>query len=166
MSYETLTYEVVEAHNEIELRKYPDFYIAEVTYPNGFNELFYFISGNNLKNEKISMTTPVFTSNTDGAEKTSFTLPKNFNSENLPTPKNPAIEIKKIESGYFLCITFKGMWTNQVFEKKLKELVESVLPHKYTILDGPYIARYNSPFSIPTMRRNEIMFRVDCKTCA
>ena len=52
--------------------------------PNNFYKLFQFISGNNSKNEKIEMTTPVYMKSED-EKKMEFVMPSKFNMDNIFT---------------------------------------------------------------------------------
>ncbi len=78
--YETAKYEVLEKEGKFEIREYEPYYTAAVlesdpveTY--GFNQIFNYISGNNVSNEKISMTTPVLNELEQGQFTTEFVLP-------------------------------------------------------------------------------------------
>ena len=62
--YETPEYQVLEKDGDIELRRYETYYTAAVEQAglsddNGFRQVFDFISGNNVSQEKIAMTIPV-----------------------------------------------------------------------------------------------------------
>ena len=57
---ETQKYDVVKSLENIEIRFYPASMKAKVSSNRNFSKLFKYISGNNDKNEKIAMTTPVY----------------------------------------------------------------------------------------------------------
>lgn len=164
--YETLDYEVIDklAHH-ITIRKYDSFNIAITTakldkkLSNGFMNVFEYISGNNTDSQKISMTTPVLSNIEGDSIKTSFVLPKKL--KNIPTPTKKNVEIKKIEAGYFIAITFKGSWTKEHFSKYDKILKEAISERGFTTISNQYILRYQPPFLPGFLKRNEIMYRID-----
>ena len=61
---ETQSYDVIEKHDNIEIRYYPPaakvMSKGKINGNSNFRNLFNYISGSNSKNEKISMTTPVY----------------------------------------------------------------------------------------------------------
>ena len=63
--YETQAYTLVKRFDTIEIRYYPSAMKVKVESTlsdnRNFNALFGYISGNNATNEKIAMTTPVYT---------------------------------------------------------------------------------------------------------
>ena len=68
-NYETQKYSVILNDDDFEIRYYEPAIKASVTSDensnNNFYKLFQFISGNNSKNEKIEMTTPVYMKSED-----------------------------------------------------------------------------------------------------
>ncbi len=63
--YETAEYEVLLKEDSFEIRMYKKFITAKVNEDSlsgskGFNQIFNYISGDNVEKRKISMTTPVF----------------------------------------------------------------------------------------------------------
>ena len=60
---------------------------------NNFYKLFQFISGNNSKNEKIEMTTPVYMKSEDEKNKMEFVMPSKFNMDNIFTIQTSLLKI-------------------------------------------------------------------------
>mgnify|MGYP003980412805 FL=1 len=163
MAYEEANYKIVKENKKYEIRKYPDRLVVETnsTQGNGFRKLFNYISGNNEKNEEIKMTVPVTQEIKNGNMTMQFYLPSKFNKDNAPKPSNSDIKILTIEGGYYAVIKYSGRSSDKNFLKN-KDILEKELKHdNVTVLSPPIRASYNSPFTLPILKRNEVMYRVD-----
>ena len=163
MAYEEANYEVVKENRNYEIRKYSDRLVIETNsiQGNGFRKLFNYISGNNEKKEEIKMTVPVTQEIKDGNMTMQFYLPSKFNKDNAPKPSNPEIEILTIEGGYYAAIKYSGRSSDKNFLKNKDILEQELKQDKIKILGSPIRASYNSPFTLPMLKRNEVMYRVD-----
>ena len=163
MAYEEANYETVRENKNYEIRKYNDRLVIETnsTQGNGFRKLFNYISGNNKENKEIKMTVPVTQENKDGNMTMQFYLPSKFNKDNAPKPSNPEIKILTIEGGYYAVIKYSGRSSDKNFLKNKETLEKELKKDNITILSPPIRASYNSPFTLPILRRNEVMYRVD-----
>ena len=127
-------------------------------------KLFNYISGNNETNEKIKMTTPVTQVKKKGNMTMQFYLPSKFTEETVPSPTNPEVKISTIKEGYFAVIRYSGRASDSNFNKHSK-ILENKLKEDNILISGlPIKATYNSPFTLPMLRRNEAMFKIDIKT--
>jgi len=163
MAYEEANYEIVKENENYEIRKYPDRLVIETNsiQGNGFKKLFNYISGNNEKKKEIKMTVPVTQEIKNGNMKMQFYLPSKFNKDNAPKPSSSEIEILNIEGGYFAVIKYSGRSSDKNFLKN-KEILEKELKKDNVIIISPPIrASYNSPFTLPMLKRNEVMYRID-----
>ena len=163
MAYEEANYEVVKENQKYEIRKYPDRLVIETNSikGNGFRKLFNYISGNNEKNQEIKMTVPVTQEIKNGNMTMQFYLPSKFNKNNVPKPSNSEIKVLTIEGGYYAAIKYSGRSSDKNFLKN-KDILEKELKHdNLIILSPPIRASYNSPFTLPMLKRNEVMYRVD-----
>ena len=163
MAYEEANYEVVKENKEYEIRKYSDRLVIETNSieGNGFRKLFNYISGNNEKNQEIKMTVPVTQEIKNGNMTMQFYLPLKFNKDNAPKPSNSDIKILTIEGGYYAVIEYSGRSSDKNFLKN-KDMLEKLLKQdNITILSPPIRASYNSPFTLPMLKRNEVMYRID-----
>ena len=163
MAYEEANYEVVKENKEYEIRKYSDRLVIETNSieGNGFRKLFNYISGNNEKNQEIKMTVPVTQEIKNGNMTMQFYLPLKFNKDNAPKPSNSDIKILTIEGGYYAVIEYSGRSSDKNFLKN-KDILEKLLKQdNITILSSPIRASYNSPFTLPMLKRNEVMYRVE-----
>ena len=166
MANEEAKYDVVKSNNVYEIRKYSDrlaIQVASKTGNNGFRKLFNYISGNNEKNQKIKMTVPVTVMEKSGNMTMQFYLPSKFNKNNTPDPTSSDVEIINIEGGYYAVIRYSGRASENNFIKH-RDILESELYKDSIVIKSPPIkATYNSPFTLPLMRRNEAMFKVNYK---
>ena len=163
MAYEEANYETISKNENYEIRKYFDRLVIETdsTEGNGFRKLFNYISGNNEEKKEIKMTVPVTQENKDGNMKMQFYLPSKFNKDNAPKPSNPEIKVLNIEGGYYAVIKYSGRSSDKNFIKKKSILEKELKKDDIVILSPPIRASYNSPFTLPMLKRNEVMFRID-----
>ena len=163
MAYEEANYEVVKENKEYEIRKYSDRLVIETNSieGNGFRKLFNYISGNNEKNQEIKMTVPVTQEIKNGNMTMQFYLPLKFNKDNVPKPSNSDIKILTIEGGYYAVIEYSGRSSDKNFLKNKDTLEKLLKQDNITILSPPIRASYNSPFTLPMLKRNEVMYRID-----
>ena len=163
MAYEEANYEVVKENKEYEIRKYSDRLVIETNSieGNGFRKLFNYISGNNEENQEIKMTVPVTQEIKNGNMTMQFYLPLKFNKNNAPKPSNSDIKILTIEGGYYAVIRYSGRSSDKNFLRN-KDMLEKLLKKdNITILSPPVRASYNSPFTLPMLKRNEVMYRIN-----
>jgi len=166
MANEEAKYDVVKSNEIYEIRKYSDRLAIQALNTdenNSFRKLFNYISGNNEKNEEIKMTVPVTQMEKKGNMTMQFYLPSKFNKDNVPNPSSSDVEIVNIEGGYYAVIRYSGRASNKNFIKH-KEILENELKKDNISIAGPAIkASYNSPFTLPMLKRNEAMFEINWK---
>ena len=163
MAYEEAKYEVVKENQKYEIRKYPDRLVIETNSikGNGFRKLFNYISGNNEKNQEIKMTVPVTQEIKNGNVTMQFYLPSKFNKDNAPKPSNSEIKVLTIEGGYYAAIKYSGRSSDKNFLKNKNILEKELKQDNIIILSPPIRASYNSPFTLPILKRNEVMYKVN-----
>ena len=163
MAYEEANYEVVKENQEYEIRKYSDRLVIETNSieGNGFRKLFNYISGNNEESQEIKMTVPVTQEIKNGSMTMQFYLPLKFNKDNAPKPSNSDIKILNIEGGYYAVIKYSGRSSDKNFLKNKNILEKQLKQDKITIISTPIRASYNSPFTLPMLKRNEVMYRIN-----
>ena len=74
---------------------------------------------------------------------------------------NEEIEILTIEGGYYAVIKYSGRSSDKNFIKNKNILEKELKKDDIVILSPPIRASYNSPFTLPMLKRNEVMFRID-----
>jgi len=165
--YETATYTVIMKEDAYEIRQYEALYTAtidETSYDaNGFSQIFQYISGDNSRNEKIAMTTPVLNELKGGAVTTEFVMPQTYTLDSLPTPKNSAIQIKKTDGRLCASVTFSGTVNDHKISEYQEKLLNWLKRHGIAAMGTFKLARYNAPFTLPAFRRNELLIDVDMK---
>ena len=166
MANEEAKYDIVKSNNTYEIRKYTDRLAIQVVSTNGnngFRKLFNYISGNNEKNQKIKMTVPVTVMEKSGNMTMQFYLPSKFDKNNIPNPTGSDVEVINIEGGYYAVIRYSGRASENNFIKHKSILEDKLFKDNISIKSPAIKATYNSPFTLPLMRRNEAMFKVEYK---
>ena len=167
MATEQLKYETIDVNEVYEIRKYSDRLVIETETSNqnsNFRKLFNYISGSNEENQEIKMTAPVTQIEKNGNMTMQFYLPSEFDENNTPSPSNSEVKVLNMKGGYFAVITYSGRASDNNFIKH-KEILENRLNEdKVSILGPPIRATYNGPFTLPMLRRNEVMFEIKKNT--
>ncbi len=183
MAIEEAKYEVIKQENEFEVRDYATHVVAETVLEGNmtdagnqaFRLLFRYISGGNQPRKKVEMTAPVSQQPAGqrikmtapvGQERVkegwivSFMMPGSYTLETLPQPEDPKVTLREVPARRMAAVRYSGFWSEKNYlEQKLK--LESWI-HKmgFTIAGEPVWARYNSPFTLWFLRRNEILIPV------
>lgn len=176
-------YTVVDVRDAYEIRRYESYIVAEVDIDatsersagnQGFRILAGYIFGDNREQSKMAMTAPVESqksikmkmtapveSANDGEQYTyAFVMEKKYTLDTLPEPVNPRIRIREKPARYVAALRYSGSWSEKKYARVRAEL-ESALATDGVAKTGDYIlARYNSPFAPPFMRRNEVLVDV------
>jgi hypothetical protein len=188
MAIEEPKFMLLEKDQAFELRSYEPKLIAEVEVDGdmrdasskGFRLIADFIFGNNTSQagkpekismtapvsvepraEKISMTAPVGVQQANNGWKVYFVMPSQYNLDTLPRPNNPLVIIKQVPSQKFAVIRFSGLVDEEKMAKKVAELKQWVDNKKLKMLGSPELARYNPPWTLPFLRRNEVLVAVE-----
>ncbi len=161
---ETYSYVVKKKYDRFEIRSYESTLFTSVKlstkgYKNsaskGFSVLAGYIFGNNERNEKISMTTPVSMSLEDSMTMM-FMVPKKFKKDMLPKPNQTGIEFKQEPAKTLAAIRFSG-WADDTKIEKYKQNLKAALDAegiKYT--NQFYLFGYNAPYEVFN-RKNEVI---------
>lgn len=169
MATEEPKYTVLKQTEDFELRRYDEQLVAQTWVTGdqdaasraGFKILADYIFGNNSaangKIRKISMTAPVSIQQTKDKWRVQFTMPSRYTLQTLPKPNNPNIEIVEVPAQTYGVIKFSGSAGTEKVAAKTKELQSWMQAQNLTITGKPELARYNPPWTLPFMRRNEIM---------
>ena len=166
MANEETSYEIVSKNDVYEIRKYSDRLAVETittNQNNSFRKLFNYISGNNQSNEKIQMTTPVTRVEKSGNMTMQFYLPAKFDQNSVPDPLSSDVKIVNIEGGHYAVFRYSGRASDNNFIKHKDILQQELIKDNITVKSLPIRATYNSPFTLPAFRRNEVMFRINYK---
>jgi predicted transcriptional regulator YdeE len=109
------------------------------------------------ESQKIAMTAPVSMQQTNGKWRVQFVMPSQYTMQTLPKPNNPDITLTELPIQTYAVITFSGLAGNSKVADKTDELRTWMQGQNLTATGTPELARYNPPWILPFMRRNEIM---------
>ena len=167
---EQAKYEVLKQINKVEIRRYPSMVIARVNGhgDGGFNPLFNFITGNNRQKSKIAMTAPVVSEQIamtapvlSESDSIGFVMPEGLTLETTPEPLDGRVKIVEIPERVVAALRFSGRWSNLIFKKKSKEILEDLTKAGIKTVGQVFTMRYNGPFTPWFMRRNEVAIEVE-----
>ncbi len=186
MAVEEPKYTVLEKTPPFELRSYSPMILAEVQVEGdldeassqGFRLIAAYIFGQNQVSEKISMTAPVVVEeqavkgasiamtapvsieSNAGKWTVSFVMPAEYSMESLPKPLNSKVKLRQIPAVKRAVIGFSGFYNENKVAERTVELEEWMKTKNLQAASIPKFARYNPPWTLPFMRRNEIMIDV------
>ena len=116
--------------------------------------------------EKIAMTTPVSIepqnaedSKMAGAQRwrVHFVMPSQYTLATLPKPLNPQVQLREIPAKTFAALTYSGINTESTTQERTEQLLDWLKTQKIETIGKPQLARYNPPWTLPFLRRNEIL---------
>ena len=176
-------YKVIQSEQNIEIRQYEPMIIAEVEVDgkredaigDGFRLLADYIFGNNTvqqvismtapvqqkENQKIAMTAPVQQQSTGKSWRMSFVMPSKYSMDSLPVPNNNRVRLKEILTKKFVVIEFSGTNSNENVTEHENQLMNYIEANQIKINGSPKYAFYNPPWSLPFLRRNEVMIEIN-----
>lgn len=178
-------FSVVALKDGIEYRLYAPYMVAETVVEGdldrdeaanvGFRRLFAYISGDNEVQAEISMAAPVRqkasgtniamtapvrqTPDTAGWTM-AFVLPDQFNEATVPRPTDSAVAIRRVPQQLVAALRFSGRWTDSNINHHKSELSDKLSAAGLTPVGTVTMAFYNPPFSLPFLRRNEVLVEV------
>ena len=166
MAYNESPYKVVHQNDKYEIRFYEERLVVQTQYTNqnnGFRKLFNYISGNNKQSEKISMTTPVNVTQIENEYVMQFYLPSKYKLNEIPLPSDNSVKISSIKPGYFAVIRYSGFASDKNFYKHRDVLKSELITDNIEVIGPAIKATYDGPFTLPNLRRNEAIYKVDWK---
>lgn len=111
----------------------------------------------NDKSAKIEMTAPVMQQQDKGKWRVQFIMPSNYTMQTLPKPNNSDITITQLPVQTYGVIKFSGLAGEKKVAAKTEQLKTWMQSQNLVINGTPELARYNPPWTLPFMRRNEVM---------
>ena len=188
MSLEEPEYTVIEQSDAYEIRQYAPYIVAEVEINNdssrkagnsAFKILAGYIFGDNQASEKMEMTAPVESrpaatsvkmemtapvtsapADTKGMTTYAFVMERKYSLDTLPRPNNDRIRLRTVPAKTVAVRRYTGRWTDKNYAEHTETLRAALESRGIETIGEPTLARYNSPFSLPIMRRNEIMLEI------
>jgi hypothetical protein len=176
-------YQVIRTFDNIELRQYAPYTVAEVVLNasaddagnQAFPILAGYIFGKNKGEKKLAMTAPVTQtaeplkmamtapvtqSATSGGMRVQFVLPKGVTPESAPEPLDPRVQLRQVPASQWITIRYSGTWSQANYDEHLTLLKAAADKAGVATQGEPVLARYNAPFTPWFMRRNEIWMAV------
>jgi effector-binding domain-containing protein len=181
---EKAKYEVIEKEGKFEVRQYQPQIVAETIVESDFDEagniafrrLFNYISGENRKkesikmtapvnqkanSEKIAMTAPVSQKKAEDQYSVSFLMPSKYTMETLPEPLDSNVRLRKIPAQKIAAVRYSGSWSRKKYEEQKALLEEFIEKKELRIIGEDIFARYDPPFQLWFLKRNEVLFPVE-----
>ena len=172
-------FEVIKKFDNIELRQYAPYVVAEVvlnaTADEAGNQAFPilagYIFGKNKGEKKLAMTAPVTQTAAPvrldmtapvtqaavaGGMLVQFVLPKGVTLATAPEPIDPRVNLRLVPAATWAVIRYSGTWSQANYQEHLHQLKTALETAGVATQGEPVLARYNPPFTPWFMRRNEI----------
>lgn len=183
MAIEEPEYKVESKGTHYEIREYGPIVVAETKVESNFEDagnqafriLAGYIFGANKSKTKIAMTAPV--NQTAASEKIAmtapvnqikdttgflvqFTMPRKYSLETLPTPDDSRVQLRQVPARKVAVYNYSGSWSESRYQEKLANFREDLKKDGIETTGEPVLARYNSPFQLWFLRRNEIWIEI------
>lgn len=184
MAVEEPPFKVALQEGSIELRAYPSLVAAEVTLETdrdkagnaGFRLLAGYIFGGNegsrsiamtapvvmapAKGQSIAMTAPVTQTGTGNTWTVRFFMPAGYTLDSLPRPKDSRVHLTQLPAAEFAVIRFAGLALESDVAQRTLELQAFIRARHWRETGVPSLARYNPPWTLWFLRRNEVWIPV------
>jgi hypothetical protein len=181
---EQAAYSVIEKHGDIEIRHYWPLIIADTVVEGdfrevgdlGFRRLHDYISGGNIRklpiplvapvsegapSEKIAMTAPVSQEKAGDKWRIGFLMPSEYTMDTLPEPLDKRVVLREVPARIVAAITYSGTWSGPRYENHKARLEAFIRSRGLKPAGGYIFARYNPPYMIWFLRRNEVLVPVE-----
>jgi len=113
--------------------------------------------------QKIEMTAPVFMSNQGENQTMSFVLPVQYDFQTAPKPANSSVRLEEIKDYKVAALQFSGLLNEKNIQRH-HSLLQNWIDNSDYQKTGSYMtAGYNPPWTLPFLRRNEILIPVEKK---
>jgi len=171
MALETPEYELISKDDGFEIRRYSEMIIATTSVQadyksstsSGFRRIAGYIFGGNDKEMKIAMTAPVISDCPSEGLNTfniSFVMPKEYSIDDLPKANTSLVSIEQESLGDVAVLTFGG-WATESRSISYQQKLSALLKKSGIESQGGFmVAQFNSPWTLPMFRKNELMVRI------
>ena len=171
MALETPEYELISKDDGFEIRRYSEMIIATTSVQadyksstsSGFRRIASYIFGSNDKEMKIAMTAPVISDCPSKGLNTfniSFVMPKEYSIDDLPKANTSLVSIEQESLGDVAVLTFGG-WATESRSISYQQKLSALLKKSGIESQGGFmVAQFNSPWTLPMFRKNELMVRI------
>lgn len=179
-------YALVREERGVELRRYAPVVRAVTVVENaswdralneGFRRLAGYIFGGNTRQQSIEMTSPVTAQPSSSSSKiamtspvtaqpattgvrVTFTMPASHTLQSLPVPHNRAVVLEAVAERLVAVRAFSGFASRDTFERERQALLQGLTGLGVRAVGEPELARYDPPWTLPFLRRNEVAVEV------
>lgn len=186
IAIEEPAYEVLRTLDDVELRQYAPYVVAEVRIEADADEagnlafpiLAGYIFGKNKGEKKFDMTAPVTqvaapqtlemtapvtqtaVPDAAGSYVIQFVLPKSVSLASAPEPLDPRVTVREVPASRVAVIRYSGFWSQANYAEHLDRLRSVLKAAGVSTVGEPVFSRYNPPFMPWFLRRNEIWLTV------
>ena len=187
---EELSYETVSTENDIEIRHYAPHISATASTEGNqksvqrelFRTLAGYIFGKNTAEEEIAMTAPVVMNPDKNTESETiemtapvtmtpsennrwtmaFSMPSKYTMETRPKPLDEKVVLVEVPARTVAVVRYSGSFSDA--ENRVENLAALngwlAKQQEYTAVGKPFFAGYDPPFTLPFLRRNEVLIEV------
>lgn len=125
----------------------------------GFRVLAGYIFGGNAEEQKIAMTAPV-QQTMAGEKEMAFMMPAEYELKDLPQPEDQRVSFREAPAYTAAVIQFSGWASAEKADENWQQLQRFLIAEGIDITGEPTLNQYNPPWTLPFMRRNEIIVPV------
>lgn len=168
MAVEQPPFTLVAQAGDFEIRDYPALVVAETNRPGGrdaaanagFRTLAGYIFGANARRQSIAMTAPVVQAGSGAGWTIRFAMPAGLALESLPRPDDPGIRLEVLAPSRLAVVRFSGLADPTDVEAQTARLLAFARARGLRVAGAPSLARYDPPWTLWFLRRNEVMIPV------
>ena len=125
----------------------------------GFRVLAGYIFGGNAEEQKIAMTAPV-QQTMAGEKEMAFMMPAEYALKDLPQPEDQRVSFREAPAYTAAVIQFSGWASAEKADENWQQLRRFLITKGIDITGEPTLNQYNPPWTLPFMRRNEVIVPV------
>ena len=125
----------------------------------GFRVLAGYIFGGNAEEQRIAMTAPV-QQTMAGEKEMAFMMPAEYALKDLPQPEDQRVSFREAPAYTAAVIQFSGWASAEKADENWQQLQRFLIAEGIDITGEPTLNQYNPPWTLPFMRRNEIIVPV------
>jgi len=188
MAIEEPEFNIIEQHEDYDIRQYEPYLVAEVAVNEPFKKagntafgiLADYIFGANTSATKMAMTAPVESQDMDSGTRMKMTAPvlssqeaqeeesyryafvieRRYDLDSVPKPIDERINLRMTQARTVAVRRYSGSWSQSNYEKYRAELMSALQRDGIETIGQSYLARYDAPFVPWFLRRNEVIVEV------
>jgi len=107
--------------------------------------------------QKIAMTAPVSVEQVEGRWRIEFVMPARYTLATLPLPEDASVTLREVPAQKIAVIRFSGLVGAAKMREQTARLRAWMVQRGLAATAAPQLARYNPPWTLPFLRRNEIL---------